>query len=450
MNGTYDTRIAVRAKVVFLGLFVLALLVAKLVVALRTAVVLGAPIELAHSGFSVSMPEGNGWNKPRGWDYSDGKATLIGTFAPGSWKATALARCSFIFPDEVTDLETRFERRRLAVEGEIVERGRIDAKSLVVEWVRIDQSEGYNYIFGTAELPDYRRIEIEVQDSTGEVELPKRIFEAIALGLRVTENPPLESGAEIIAEIKSRGLAETLENYNSQSLFLIRNWQKRIVGFATDVTIDRNTDEFNIEAMGLYYTESPFDREEMTSFQSNNRFDSFVWKTELVAAGRSGTEIVLDDSGILTVEWFGSLMESEPAPKRSYNVGRAAIPEMLLGQLYVAIMESDIKEALVDVIMSNGRIVPTHISRISPDDSVAEPGYPDIKVKPVSGRGFFQLIYLDNRKRIARVEQQSFERIKERYYFDRSTPEEAAEHFPDHKQFILQNENLKKYLDEMI
>jgi hypothetical protein len=481
MNETYDKKMAVRAKAAFLGLFVLALAAARLVVAMRFAVSLSDPIELAYSGLSVSMPEGNGWRSSKSWDYSRGEITLLGTFAPGVLKATALVKCSYIFPAEIVDVEKRFERRRLAVDGKIVEEGQIESKSAVVDWVRMNQADGYNYIFGSAELPDYRRIEIEVQESAGDVDLAERVFRAIASNLSVTDNPLLESGAEMIAKMKNAGLAEKIENHNRRNLFFIRDsrMQSDIIGLTTDVLIDTGrTKEMNIEAMGLYYTRGVSPHEEMTSFQSDNRFDRFRWKTELVAGPqgareRTRVEVVLGDSGILDVTKIGSspgdssVIGGSSEPNR-YHTSGASAPDVLIEQLLARMIEDGLEETLVDMITPYGSIVPTHISQIR---SESMPGLPAsgvrdalrrdpwglgagaedaaymVKLTPLDGRGFFRYVYLDNQSRIS----SSCVRGRGTLLFDRTEPEEAAKKFPERADLILQDEKLRQYLmDEMI
>jgi len=492
MNETYDKKMAVRAKAAFLGLFVLALAAARLVVAMRFAVSLSDPIELAYSGLSVSMPEGNGWRSSKSWDYSRGEITLLGTFAPGVLKATALVKCSYIFPAEIVDVEKRFERRRLAVDGKIVEEGQIESESAVVDWARMNQADGYNYIFGSAELPDYRRIEIEVQESAGDVDLAERVFKAVASNLSVTDNPLLESGAEMIAKMKDAGLAEKIENHNRRNLFFIRDSRMRsdIIGFTTDVLIDTGrTKEMNIEAMGLYYTRGVSPHEEMTSFQSDNRFDRFRWKTELVAGPqaprapgggareRTRVEVVLGDSGILDVTKIGSspgdssVIGGSSEPNR-YHTSGASAPDVLIEQLLARMIEDGLEETLVDMITPYGSIVPTHISQIRSESMAGLPasgvrdaaarrpqadlrrnpwglgaGAEDaaymVKLTPLDGRGFFKYVYLDDQSRICR--------ISSTLLFNRTEPEEAAKRFPERADLILQDEKLRQYLmDEMI
>jgi len=67
MSETYTIRRLGGDKVALLGLSILALLAARLVVALKSAVLLSEPIELPRGELSISVPMGNGW-------YSEEKA----------------------------------------------------------------------------------------------------------------------------------------------------------------------------------------------------------------------------------------------------------------------------------------------------------------------------------------------------------------------------------------
>ncbi|MBL7153419.1 MAG: hypothetical protein ISS79_06855 [Phycisphaerae bacterium] len=468
MNGTYDTKTSVRAKVALLGLFVAALLSARLIVALRSVVVLSEPTELAHAGLSVAMPHGNGWDSAKRWVYKQDAFTLIAAFPAGSSRPTASARCTYVFPAEIPGRNTadigiqkHFERRRRQIEGEIVETGQIETDAAIVEWVHIERPEAwFNVIFGTGKLPYNRRIDIEVREGTGDADLVKRTFKAIAATLSVTNSPLLEAGGKIIAEMKDKGLGAFLDNQNQQGLFLISDLKGRVIGFATDIVVDTGrASELNIEAMGLYYTRGLFVHEQMSSFRSNNRFESFTWKIESVAppgalgaAQRSGTGIVLEDTGILTITKSGlSLGDSssgdEPPEERFYRAGATAIPEILLEQLLAQMIESGTKEMLVDMIRSDGLIVPTHISQIeSEDTAVAKNDAYLIKLMPLNRRGFFQLAYLDERKHLS----SSLVRRQNDLIFERAEPADVARLFPERSEFILHSDKLEKLLDERI
>jgi len=456
MDETYEIGNRVRAKVAFLGLFVAAVLSAQLVVAMRSRIVLSEPIQLAHAGLSVRMPEGNGWRSAKRWEYQQNGFTIGSTYVPGSSRPTGAARCRYLSPAETTGPQIRFEQEERALEGKIVQTGRIDAHTdpaipatVTVDWVHIQKAGAwFNTFFGTAKLPYSARIEIEVHESTGDAGLAEHVFRRIAESVSITDSPLLDAGAQIIAEMKDKGIVAFLDNRNRQSLFLISDDRKNILGLTSDVLVDTGPgSELNIQAASLYYLKGLFVHEEVASFQSDNRFDRFVWrfdrfawKSAGIAAERDGAAISLDEAGILTVTTFG-----EEPKESSYYTGASVVPGVLIEQLLAQMLDSDKKEIVVDIIDAGGRITPTHIIQIEPEGATAErDAAHEVKLTPLDGRGFYQSVYLNERKGISK----SLLQREETYVFESIDPEDAAKLFPERAEYILQGDKLKKYLDE--
>jgi len=456
MDETYEIGNRVGAKVAFLGLFVAAVLSAQLVVAMRSRVVLSEPMQLAHAGLSVCMPEGNGWRSAKRWEHQQNGFTIGSTYAAGSSRPTGAARCRYLSPAETTSPQIRFEQQESALEGKIVQTGRIDANmvpaipaTVTVDWVHIQKPGAwFNTFFGTAKLPHNARIEIEVHETTGDPCSAEHVFRRIAESVSITDSPLLDAGARIIAEMKDKGIAGFLDNQNRQSLFLVMDDGKNILGFTSDVLVDTGPgSEMNIQAASLYYIKGLFVHEEVASFQSDNRFDRFVWrfdrfawKSAGIAAERDGAAISLDEAGILTVTTFG-----EESKESSYHIGASAVPEVLIEQLLAQLLDSDKKEIVVDIIEAGGRVTRTHIIQIEPEGAAAKSDAAHVvKLMPLDGRGFYQLVYLNERKGISK----SLLRREETYLFESIDPEDAAKLFPERAEYILQGDKLKKYLDE--
>jgi len=286
-------------------------------------------------------------------------------------------------------------------------------------------------------------LEIEVQESTGEADLAERAFRSIVANLEAAPSPLFETGRELVSELKAKGIPSFLDNRNRQSLFLIKNSRAQPIGFTTDVMVDNgNSSSSNIQAGGLTYIRGLPVREQVTSFQSDNRCTTFTWKSEHVGDQRSGVSMVLDDAGILSVT------TSDPGPReKSYRICGTMIPEILLEQLLGLMVEADKREGIIDVIGSDGKIVPTHILEVELEKASVEKDVSHtIKLMPLEGRASFQLVYLDDRGRILRTIVKS-----EGYFvFEIAEPEDVARIFPERSEFILQSDKLKKYLDEMI
>jgi len=145
MDKTYDIKKIGGDKIALLGLFVLSLLIARLIVASKSALILSEPIILAHAGLSVSMPSGNGWKSEKRWKYHENASSfsLSSSFAPGSGKPTAWAHCRYLLAAETTTPQMRF----------------------------------------TAKLPNNHQLDIEVHQIMGDAEMAELTFKRIVKSL---------------------------------------------------------------------------------------------------------------------------------------------------------------------------------------------------------------------------------------------------------------------------
>lgn len=176
-------------KVAILGLFVVALLAARFLVALKSTIPLSGPITLARAGLAVSMPMGNGWQSENQWRYQDNIFTLDGIFAIDPRKPTAGARCQYRLTAQTSTAERMFEHQAFEIGGMVVEKGRMHVDSITIDWAQIDNPQiPLRIVLGFARLPGDRQLDIVVYQSAGDDELAKRVFERIAGSLQFEEN----------------------------------------------------------------------------------------------------------------------------------------------------------------------------------------------------------------------------------------------------------------------
>ena len=83
MNETYESKKYGIDKIAFLGLFILSILIAQLIVKSNSKILFSEPIELAHSGLSLSVPLGRGWQSDGQWKYEEGAFVLGSKFVVG-------------------------------------------------------------------------------------------------------------------------------------------------------------------------------------------------------------------------------------------------------------------------------------------------------------------------------------------------------------------------------
>ena len=197
MNKTYDIRGTPRGgnpkiggdKIALLGLFIIALLIARIIVASKSALVLSEPIKLTYTGLSVSMPEGNGWKSEKRWRYHENAFSLTSNFALGSDRPTAWAQCRYLLAAEPTTPQMQFEQRAFEVDGAIIKTDRMQIDILTFDWVLIEKPQTpLSFIFGTAKLQNNHQLDIEVHQIMGDDDMAERTFKSIIKTLSFEDN----------------------------------------------------------------------------------------------------------------------------------------------------------------------------------------------------------------------------------------------------------------------
>jgi hypothetical protein len=209
MDKTYDIKKIGGDKIALLGLFVASLLIARMIVVSKSAILLSEPIPLTDTGLSVSMPDGNGWKSEKQWSFHENGFSLRSIFALGSRSPSAEAHCRYVKATETTDLQSLFERKAFDVKGKIVKVDQIYNDTLTFDWTLIENPKiSLIFIFGTAKLTHNRRLDIEVQQIMNDPEMAEQVFKQIVKKLNFEENQLLVSGAADDTITKSHEQAE--------------------------------------------------------------------------------------------------------------------------------------------------------------------------------------------------------------------------------------------------
>ena len=437
MNKTYGTKKYAADKIVLLGLFIVAVLIARFIVASRSAIILWEPIKLDFASLSVSMPAGNGWQSEKQWRFQKNAFILSGVFDAGSGKVTASAQCRYRLASTEATADERLKQKASAMSSTIVKTDQIQTDQLTIDWVHIKTQKMLDTFFGTATLSNNHQCDIEVHQTAGDTDMAEQVFKRITESLKLEDNQLLQAGGDIIAQIKSKGLASFLSNQNQQSFFLIKDLRKHTIGFTMDVLVDTGPDaKLNIQAGSFFYIRGRFARESAKFFQSTNNFDEFTWSSETNSiAGRIGTEVILGKDEVMTVKKFSPQTE-----EKNYRISPEAIPEVLLEQLLSQMLDSDHKKILVEVIENDGTIVPALISRIEAEDSATDEERAQyiLKVELLDGRGYTELVYLDSQRHISK----RLSLYKRGLILERATVENILRQFPERADYILQKNKM--------
>ena len=456
MQDRYRTGRYGADKIALFGLFVLSLLIAQFLTASRSVVVLSEPIGLSYAGLSVSMPSGKGWRTEKQWEYRENAFILSGVFLPVPPRPTVTVQCRYLLAAPQTGVDVRFQQEADAVDGEIAETGRLQVDTLTVHWAHIKEPPTRHIIFfATAQLPNGRQLEIELHEATGDTDLARRAFMGIAESLKFEDGSLLAAGGQVVARIKDKGLNEffrppekssqngaTVEGLVRRDFFLIKDAEGKTVGFTMDVLAlpqqapqtpdDLTISSVDIQLASLLYVRGRYPQEQVSIFECNNSFDEFFWKSESrSSAGATAAEIATQQAGVITVT------QLSPKPRRKdYQLGPAAIPDILFDRLLSQMLDDSCEEIIADLIDAQGQIIPTLISKVKIDDTAGFEGQVQFafELKFLDGRGFCETVYLDSQRRIKKriLHQQGL------YILERTDVQTVLKQFPERAKYILQ------------
>lgn len=224
MGETYGLRKLGGDKVALLGLFVLALLAARFVVGLKSAISLSEPVSLPGEGISVCVPSGNGWYNEKQWALVENSFALRSVFALPSGKPTAQVSCRYLLAAEPAAPGAQFERKAREVNGAvIIKTGQVQAATLTIDWAHIQQPDILlDIFFGIAKLPNGCQFDIEVRQTTGGADLAARIFQSIVGSLNFDKssgNPAAPGG-------RSRNVVSDFPQHTRRFVQSLQNWNR--------------------------------------------------------------------------------------------------------------------------------------------------------------------------------------------------------------------------------
>jgi hypothetical protein len=130
-----------------------------------------------------------------------------------------------------------------------------------------------------------------------------------------------------------------------------------------------------------------------------------------------------------------------PKPyRRDYQLGPAAIPDFLFDCLLSQMLDDGSPEIIADLIDTQGKIIPTLISKVEIGDTADLEGQAQsaFKMEFLDGRGFSETVYLDGHHRIIKriLHQQGL------YTLERTDAKTVLEQFPERAEYILQQTDI--------
>jgi hypothetical protein len=388
------------------ALLVISLLVARLVMNSKTGIRMSGLIELNRSGLSVSMPSGNGWKCEEKWSFENGSFNVSSIFVVSGLADRSYAQCRYLL---AAGEETPKERLGQEYSGtKLIVTGQSTTDNLSINWATINTDSGIEIILGVCKLAEGRELEIEVLQSASEQSPAKDIFEKIVKSIRFSDNGLLEGGARLISDIRNEGLDITGNDdsgKHSSSFFTIADSHNKTIGFTMDAMALEKTDANTpLKAAEYYYLRGAAANEQVSFFRGSADLQQFIWRVETIS-GRGGNGLVMSaDSGILSVH---RLRTSSPFNKRTgkekgeYELGETAMPDIVLEPILKKVMDINEQAVVIDIIRSDGIIMPVYIEKVSPAKDQTDSN--SIRIEWLDGRNYRQQSYYDSSKKTVKI-----------------------------------------------
>jgi len=282
---------------------------------------------------------------------------------------------------------------------------------------------------------------VEVRQLADDVELAQKTFRKILDTLQLEDYPPLEAGAEIVTQIKNIGLYSLLDK--PADYYLIENQEKQKIGFIIQfastysATPGDQADNYPIRAGGCHYLHQRLSIEQIWLFKGDDNLSRFILKSETAdISGRRGVLLTLDEDGVMTVK-----KSAAGIPDRKYIPGPAAIPAFLLETVLERLIESELEKILIDIIGSDGKILPAQITKVTPAVMLAGDKSQPLRVELLDGRNFSRQIYFDDQYKVS-TQRLDYETT---YLLERTTAEQLLTHFPERADIILKKEKFQQH-----
>jgi len=422
MNDNYDFKKYGADKIAFLGMFLIAILIAQLLVSMKSGLDFSEPIELEHTGLSISIPTGKGWEAAKEWKYveKDDEYTLRSNYSTYQGILDAAVNCRYFLNTQNEKPKTLIESQTNDPNNIIAETKIIKKDNLEIYWANFKRP--FNIYLGVAELPNNRTITIEVVETSIGIEIAEKIFTTIIDNLNYNEDNLVETGLNFVKEIKNEGLGSQLNNFDSQSCFFIQDSNKSNIGFTIDFLANiKNDEQFTIRGASETFWSGRNPQERKTLFRCDNGLNKYIWQIRVNMRNfQTGATITLDESGVIT------FVNQTSGRSRQYLNCSNVIPNTLLELLIKPAIQKNISDMVIDIIDSNGQISPTRLS-IKPASSTEDYSH-ILTLQSLFSDESPETFYLNENNRIIRADGN--------YNLDRTDIATIEKEFPGMSEYI--------------
>lgn len=393
-------------EVALLGVFALGLLIAWLIVAGRSRIAMSDAIALRHSGLSVSIPVGRGWESRGGWIYNpDNKFSLSAQLMVGLDMAASVQYRYLIAPEK-SDVRELMEKD-IAAAGMVIGLSGQISNDIVIDWAELCQADQIGHIYlGIGRLDSNRILVINV-NAPGDSRYAGKLFRSVIKSIQFESDALSSRGSVFAGKFKDdglNGLAHKHGDFDRERAWLIEDKFGEAKGFQIE-SFEEYSDGLDwakVKAQRVHYLMGAKGDFTKSTFDCSENLDRFIWRTGQRSMRASGTGAFEVELGV-----EGSMRVSGITSDLTYWPSEGAVAEILLDTITRVFLSSYSQDVLIDFIFPNGMIVPTLISSVdvSQDANNSWGASYGVQVDFFHSRKNTLLLYFDyNREMVGKVE----------------------------------------------
>ncbi len=429
MNENYDFKKFGADKIAFLGLFIFSVLIANFLVSINSKIDFSKPIELAHTGLSVSIPTGKYWSNTKQWEYNEADQTFVleTSLNLGNPSNNASVTCKYYSDSRQNMVMANSIQQQIpdsnnaAVETKLIEKGNIK-----IHWVCINNP--VTILLANAELPNNRTMTIYIFEASAISEIAEKIFNEMVESLSLNEENPVQAGADFVAEMKSRGIDSLINSSNMQSCFFRKDSANNNIGYTIDILgFSNGDDDFTIRGASDMFLSGRNPLEQKSLFSCDKGLTNFIWKSRINTRNRQmEVTMTLDESGTITV------VNENSGQSIQYLNCKNVVPNILLESFIIPAIEHGISNIVIDLIDSSGSISPTLFFLKRAENS--DEGYSYIVTLKSIDESDSESFYLDENNRVIKSDGN--------YILERTDIETIEKEFPGMTDYIKEQMRL--------
>lgn len=357
-KGLFNTRSF--SELALLAIFAAGLFFANLVVKTRSQIRLGQGYELVGSGVSVHWPAEVGWQGLTQWQLEQKNCIVL---PARSSQPVVEVQWVYCLSTTAASSEALLDQLGMEFDGTVTDKA-VSSGSTPMQIGRLvsDKNRGDCYL-GAVVLDFGRTLTLRVQ-AMDDLFYARDVFMALAGSIEYKKPEALAAGIDLLEEARRYGLEQVFSGEKRGSL-LILDAAGSVRGYESTQTKHDSNGKLHIDKTIVIHTATVRRRD--YTFDSADPFCGFQWKNSYSnSAGQTSVfQFYLKDGQLTIQDPMAQVLTFLPSP--------AMACEILLDDLIRFFIGRKQKTIVLDLLSSEGRIIPSQIRSIPPTQAFNSP-----------------------------------------------------------------------------